>query len=397
MKCEFLSASGAETYEECPKRFHAKYEDKIRFAASNAMGAGLVTHKALELYYNPIEDVSAEDAFDKALATEECRAEEGIDESRRMFLDVIAIEKKEDLNIVGTEVEFKLFTPNGAASRGMIDRIDMPQDGVIQIVDYKTGNYVPHMEELITSHQARLYPLWIYMSGDFSDINKVTFRYLYTKTCESKTLPPVTREMSMKYMVYFEHLFGAIRRNENPQPSPNQFCWNCECRGGCPEYTNIMKTAIALGISDDMFNMPEGYTANSSMTLEKMAEVYERLSLAGSIIDREKKNAGSRLVNAMAHSGMTGQVMNDKSVKLVKKKFRTCKKESMMDLIKTHGLESRALERISSIDMEAIVKGNLQAMKGLEQISTMSESAPYPMIRKLKTSKGGVSEVDQEA
>lgn len=384
MKCEYLSASGAEMYENCPLRFHARYELGLRSGSDDKIGAGMLTHKALEWYYNPSVRPTAEEAFKFASEREECRDQDMFEESRRMFNDVVAVEDRDSLNVIGTEVDFKLCTTGGAMARGFIDRLDMTGDNSIQVLDYKTGNYVPTMDELVVAHQSRLYPLWIFLNPDFSDIERVTVRYIYTKTCESKTLPPVTREKAMRYMEYLEHLYYAIRRCTRPQPVLNMFCFNCENRGDCPEYLNLMKVAYVLSTGADI---PEGYEYRPC-TFDETVELYDRLSKAESIIDREKRNTGMHLSSILKYNSMNGSVVNGKSVRLMSKKFRKCGKDDVAAIIRDHGLEKKAIERITASDMESIVKGNRAAMKALEKASSSSEGNPYPVIRKLKTKDG---------
>ena len=394
MRCEYLSASSAETYEACPLRYYARYELNFKSGMDTKVGAGLITHKALEIYYNPAKQPTPEEAFLAASCREECRDQEMFEKAKQEFMETVNSEDRDSLNVIGTEIGFTMFTPGGAAARGFIDRLDMVRDDTLQVVDYKTGNYIPTMEDLIVGHQSRLYPLWIFMNPDFSDIKHVTVRYIYTKTGESKTLPPVTLEKSKRYMDYFEHLFHSIKRNEKPLPLLNQFCYNCEYRGDCSEYLNLMKVAHVMA-TGEYENIPKDFKYTPT-SFDDLVELYDRLSKAETILEREKKNTGMRLSSVLKYNNMDGQIVNGKSVKLMSKKMKKCNKDSIASIIKEHGLESKALERISVLDMEAITKGNKSAMKALELASVPMEGVPYPMIRKLKTKDGKYEKETQD-
>ena len=67
MKCEMLSASSVKIYEQCPLRYHAKYELGKKSGSTPQIGAGLIAHKILELYYRPDSKLTKEECFEEAI------------------------------------------------------------------------------------------------------------------------------------------------------------------------------------------------------------------------------------------------------------------------------------------------------------------------------------------
>lgn len=384
MKIDFLSASGANVYEQCPLRYYAKYILGKKSGSTPAIGAGLIAHKALELYYRPDFDMNIDECFKKASTEEFCPDREQFEAAREMFYNLAKEEPKESTNTITTELDFNFYLESGAAARGFIDRVDLENNDTIRIVDYKTGEFVPPIEELENGHQTNIYAAYVFLDEKFSGINNVIFNYKYLRKGQQKSIM-ITRDKSYKYLEYFDHLFHAIKEDENPKPTMNTFCWNCEHRGECNEYRNALgivftlKSACGLG-SDKIASVDEV----QNLSAEETIEVFNAISTMCTCLDKEKKFISSWIVS-MLRNVSGGKIESDKHVaKLSSRKVSFVDGKKARELIIKHNLADKALEMLSAGDLEKLVGGNADAKHDYEKILMQRDGALFPTTSKKK-------------
>lgn len=384
MKCEFLSASGANVYEQCPLRYYAKYELGKSSGTTPQIGAGLLAHKALELYYRPGNSISKEDAFSIASKEEFCPDRSQFESARAMVYNTVSEEPKEMTNTITTELNFDFFLESGAAARGFIDRVDLVNNKTIRIVDYKTGEFVPSIEELESGNQTNIYALWVFLEEKFSGIENVIFNYKYLRSGNQKTIN-ITKDMAYLYMDYFDHLYHAIKNDETHKPTMNSFCWNCEHRGQCQEYLNAMSVIMTIGSACGLDN-PDVVNPDDVKNLDSASiiDVYNAVSTMSTNIDKEKKLISSWLVSIL-RGVSSGVISSDKSVaKLSSRKMTKIKPEDAKNIVRKYHLEDGAISLLSAQDMEKIIAGNADARKEYESVLIQTESASYPTVSKKK-------------
>lgn len=384
MEIEFLSASGANVYEQCPLRYYAKYVLGKKSGTTPSIGAGLIAHKALELYYRPDFNMNMDECFKKASEEEFCPDRTQFESAKEMFYNLAKEEPKESTNTITTELDFNFYLESGAAARGFIDRVDLYDNNTIRIVDYKTGEFVPPIEELENGHQTNIYASYIFLDEKFSGFDNVIFNYKYLRKGQQKSIK-ITRDKSYKYLEYFDHLFNAIKADNNPKPTINNFCWNCEHRGECNEYRNAisiistLKSACGLG-SSKISSVDE----IQDLTSEETIDVFNAISTMCTCLDKEKKFVSSWLVSMLRNTSC-GRIESDKHVaKLSSRKVSFIDGKKAKELIKKHNLAERALEMISASDLEKLVGGNADAKHDYESILMQRDGAFFPTTSKKK-------------
>lgn len=382
MNITLLSASGLNIYESCPLRFYAKYELKKQSGSTPQVGAGLIAHKILELYYRPDLNMTKEECFEKAIKEECCPDREQFEEAKAMAFALIEEEPKETTNTITTELSFEFYLKSGAGARGFIDRVDLLTDDTIRIVDYKTGAFVPSYEELEEAHQTNLYASYIFLNEKFDDIKKVLFNYKYLRTGQQKAIF-ITREDSDKYLEYFDHLYHAIKREENPQANINTFCWNCEHRGECVEYKNCMSIMFTIGSACGLGSHKVARVDEvADLSSEEMINVYNALSNMSTCIDKEKKIVGSWLVSMLGKISSGTIETPTATAKLTSRKISYIKASEAKRLVLKHNLVEKALETLKASDVEKIIMGNKEARADYDKVVSKIESTPYPKVTK---------------
>jgi DNA helicase-2/ATP-dependent DNA helicase PcrA len=143
-----LSANAVQSYATCPMKFKLERDWRIPGEAAAAMQYGFAIHTVLKNYYDPAphaKEMSVEEAvqafrheFNKGYIDDPVQRkiyeERGEDQMRTMLL----ASPRGSANVIATEHKFS-FKLGEREIRGRIDRIDQLEEGVVRVIDYKTG------------------------------------------------------------------------------------------------------------------------------------------------------------------------------------------------------------------------------------------------------------------
>jgi DNA helicase-2/ATP-dependent DNA helicase PcrA len=143
-----LSANAVQSYSTCPMKFKLERDWKIPGEAAAAMQYGFAIHTVLKNYYDPAahaKEMSVEDAL-QAFRTEFAKGYIDDPVQRKMYQDrgedqlrtLLEASPRGSANIIATEHKFS-FKLGDREIRGRIDRIDQLEEGVVRVIDYKTG------------------------------------------------------------------------------------------------------------------------------------------------------------------------------------------------------------------------------------------------------------------
>jgi len=154
-----LSPSKVSSFTDCPLAFRLAYIDAIPQPPFAPAVKGTLVHSALEgLFWNhrPGERSPAAARSELGAAWEELRATKeflglGLDpageaellsEAERLVESYFALEDPDGVRAIGVELGVETDL-GGLALRGIIDRLDLNDDGGLVVVDYKTGKAPP--------------------------------------------------------------------------------------------------------------------------------------------------------------------------------------------------------------------------------------------------------------
>lgn len=387
MKCEYLSASGASLYEQCPARYYNRYElSSEKSGTTPQIDSGLLSHNALELYYKVGNEEKPEQCFEKAAKENECANQQYFKDSKEMFMNQVILEPRESVDVIGTEIGFKLFLESGASARGFIDRVDLIDSHTLRIVDYKTGAYMPTVDELEVAHQTNLYPAYFFMNPDYDRFDTVIFNYKYLRLNKQKNIF-VYRSNIKDYLEYFDHLFHAILKNNSPKPVLNSFCWNCECRATCHEYANFITIVSMIGSAVGIINPKvKDVEEVKDLSPSEVIKIYDAMSTISGCLEKEKKNLSSWVVDLLnSHTDGAIKTGDGRVAKLTSRKStRLVSKNAGKELILKHNLVEEALSMLKAGDIEKIITKNREAMSDFEKITVEEDGNPYPTVKKDK-------------
>ena len=246
-----MSASQAEAYQACPRRFALEKRLRLQPPATVWLKFGLLMHAVLERSGRrsveggrPGLDLSdALVEMEKSIAGVEfgTPVQNAAWMERGMKL-LTQLAERWDFR-EGEAVSFEHEVDVEAAGtrwRGRIDRIDRMGDGSIRVVDYKTSKNPMTKKDAATSLQLGFY-LWALARGD-PDSNPLAWNAeLWYPLCETaawrRSFDPAVLEEVVDRLV---EITGAIiSEGAGPTPwppRPSKDCGRCQVRSLCPAW-----------------------------------------------------------------------------------------------------------------------------------------------------------------
>lgn len=174
---KIFSHSRLWLYESCPEFYKLRYIDKLAPPIPTAMPLflGTATHEALEWLYHQVKhrEVSVDELIEyftenwtKKIEEEEIEIENGdemdnYNKGVRFLTDYYTKNKPFNQKVIAIEhkILFPLDDEGKYKIQGFIDRLDMGEDGVYEVHDYKTNQSLKKKEEFDNDRQLALYDI----------------------------------------------------------------------------------------------------------------------------------------------------------------------------------------------------------------------------------------------
>ena len=157
-----LSPSRVKTYEQCPRKYYYHYIEHLPRKNWDHFDIGHLAHGALEHFHEKYRDDEHEPdnvaklmkfAFQKKWDSMEADRSSSlgsniIHEAKSMLKDYIRSLKYNGIGskILSLEQEFKIPLNDHYQLHGVIDRLDLDQDGMYHIKDYKTTKSAKYID-----------------------------------------------------------------------------------------------------------------------------------------------------------------------------------------------------------------------------------------------------------
>ncbi len=246
-----LSPSRAGDYKQCPLLYRFRAIDRIPEKSTKAQVKGTVVHAALEaLYGMPSESRHSETAvglvdaaWDRVCAESPEVADTLVGDERTVLLDqardlVAGYYEMEDptrFDPESCEQRVEIDLEDGTPLRGFIDRIDVAPNGMVRVVDYKTGKAPREFTEAKALFQMKFYALVVMR---LRGIVPAQLKLMYLADKQSLTYTPDEGEL-----IRFERMLSAIwkaivaaGKSGDFQPKRGKLCGWCDHQALCPEF-----------------------------------------------------------------------------------------------------------------------------------------------------------------
>lgn len=261
-----LSPSRVESFLSCPLAFRFSSIEKLPDLPSVASTRGSLVHRALELLFlfpaterTPAElerCVSAAIAEyrtmpDFTLLTLDDAATERFDhECRALAGNYLAMEDPTHVHDIGLELRLEASVGE-LTLRGIIDRLELDDQGGLVVTDYKTGRAPSPNWERKSLSGVHFYS---FLCESVFDRRPSAIRLMYLKSGETITASP--SDQSSKFMVTrTKAVWQAVARaceRDDFRPRKSALCNYCDYQRWCPEFGGDPELAsveapVALG------------------------------------------------------------------------------------------------------------------------------------------------------
>lgn len=246
-----LSPSRVTDFTACPLAFRLRAIDRIPERPSPHALKGTLVHRVLELLmweHRPgsRSRSAAADALDRAweelttgaewteLGLTEQEAEAFRADAAALIGNYFAMEDPDRVRTVGVELRIEADL-GGLVLRGILDRLDVTDDGRFVVVDYKTGRAPPARHE-----QSKLTGVHIYALLCEQALGQVPVevRLLHLREPVSICAVPTTqtiRGQRQRTLAVWQAIERACTRADF-QPRPSALCDHCSFHAWCPAY-----------------------------------------------------------------------------------------------------------------------------------------------------------------
>jgi putative RecB family exonuclease len=246
-----LSPSRVESFLSCPLAFRFASIQRLPDPPTQATTKGSLVHRALELLFllPPVERTPH--ALDHCIAgaIDEYREHPDFTElhlddetARRFFAECrevaagyMALEDPRRVRAIGLELRLEAPVSDGLTLRGIIDRLELDDDGELVVTDYKTGR-APHPN----FERKSLSGVQFYAFLCESVFGRIpaAVRLMYLKSGEVITAVPSsqsTRYMTTRTNAVWKAVATACERDDF-RTKPSTLCNYCAYQRWCPEY-----------------------------------------------------------------------------------------------------------------------------------------------------------------
>ncbi len=243
-----LSPSRIESFVSCPLSFRFASIEKLPDPPTEATTKGSLVHRALELFFAYPPDERTPACLDRCVDTaiiEFHDRPEFIDlhldtdaalrlehDARRLAANYLQLERPTEVNAIGLELWME--APVGEVTlRGIIDRLDLTDDGELVVTDYKTGRAPSPQWERKSLSGVHFYA---FMCESVLGQRPAAVRLMCLRSGETITATPTPQ--SIRFMTTrTKAVWSAIRtacERDDFRPKKSALCRFCAYQRWCP-------------------------------------------------------------------------------------------------------------------------------------------------------------------
>lgn len=237
MKFNTISYSAMDLFLTCQLSHNLKYIRKVKPIKGDqtALQFGSLIHKALEaIRRDPDPDMVVE-FVDKAADTMKFDVKVSMIIEAKEILKNWVMDRDFAPEVLNIEWRFDRQLPSADFRiNGFIDLIEVDDDGTMNIIDYKSGNWIYHREELEDSLQLMMYAIAVWDEWRPKTINigydMIKFNRIACRVTKSDMINTIKRIKNIKSM---------IENCKNPISELSQKCSWCNTRYKCNAFMSL--------------------------------------------------------------------------------------------------------------------------------------------------------------
>lgn len=238
-----LSPTKLNTYLTCPRQYFYSYIRKLPRRARSYFSFGTSLHSALQEFHEQggsrTQEVGAlleglqNSWVDAGYATPQEQAER-FDLGQQLLESYYQAESFRQSDRAPSDTLFMektLSTPlDGFVLTGRIDRVDRRPDGLVEVLDYKSGWYVPTQEDLENDLAIAIYQLLVATELRTAPVLGTIYNLRANEAVS------IQRDQARLEAVRenVTELFHILDRDEEYVPTPGAHCDHCDYSRYCP-------------------------------------------------------------------------------------------------------------------------------------------------------------------
>ncbi|MCL4390340.1 MAG: ATP-dependent helicase [Patescibacteria group bacterium] len=227
---DYLSYSAIQAFKECPLHYKLRYILRIPTPTTAPLSMGNSIHLALrDLYREPGANLLEllERNWEPAGYTSKKHEVQTKEKAKKFLTEYLKSEIHKTAKPLLLEQPFS-FKIEDLKIGGKIDRVDDRGDGVVEIIDYKTGANVPTQKDIDADLQMTIYALAM---ADRYLVNKIKLSFYYFDT-QSQVTTIRTKEQLEEAKKELLRIRDEIEKSDF-LCSGSMMCKNCEFKILC--------------------------------------------------------------------------------------------------------------------------------------------------------------------
>ena len=245
-----LSPSRVDAFTSCPLQFRFASIEKLPEPPSIPATKGSLVHRALELLFmldppersheaglTALDQAATEFQSDKewiGLGLDAEGEQRVLDDAEKLVRTYFTMEDPTQVRAIG--LELRLEVPVGSLHlRGIIDRLDLNEQGELIVVDYKTGK-----PPRVNNEQSKLggVNFYAFLCQQFFGRRPAEVRLMYVATGETIVARPTEQTVNFLPKRTLA-VWGAVEKacsSGNFQPRQGPLCNYCSFQAWCPAF-----------------------------------------------------------------------------------------------------------------------------------------------------------------
>jgi hypothetical protein len=347
---------------------------------------GTLAHEAAKLWYRPggtftdpnecfraaMDGCAHKELFrggEKVILNELPHEASSIQEARTMFDMIIAHYKREVLKVIFAERRYKGPLKNGVPVHMILDMGVDRGNGLLELIDYKTGFLSCTTDEMWDKDQVLMNLLAARMDPEFAAFTTIQYTYFWIRKGYETGPISLSDERLKDYEHFLALEYQRLLEVTEPIETLNRFCKSCGRRDKCLKYREWMTEAMG----ETVLFTPEQLAALDD---DAVMGRFEKLKGQIKALDELKDQLGEHLKGVLAQRQLVE--VTGKTFKAV---MRTSKHDSysvstVVALCQAMGKDPSSVFSIKGKEVEQLFSDNPQALSQLNLTKKRGQTAP---------------------
>lgn len=232
-----LSASRIKTFKQCPRKYYYEYIEKLPKKQWDFFTLGTFVHGVLERFHKEFTDAQCLNnnpsrlmkiAFSQQRDNTKNISNEILQEAYKLLTAYLEkIKEKFNSKVLKTEDSFSVNLTDTIGVRGIVDRLDLDDDGIYHLKDYKTTKDAKYMD------QFQLQTYGIYLNEKFQNIDAFRGSYIMLRLDSRPIFYNFNKEDVEKIKKELIEFGEKIKQESKWATKPSRLCEWCDFQKEC--------------------------------------------------------------------------------------------------------------------------------------------------------------------